>query len=72
MTEIFFDDSFSDDPNDNWGLDGWTEDKEFHLLLTSEGQSGLAYLDLEQCSRLAAALIEHVKEVRDASKENIT
>ena len=35
MAEIFFDGSFSDGPNDNWGLDGWTEDEEFHLLLTS-------------------------------------
>lgn len=55
-----------------FGLDGWTFKDVFELILTT-GISGVwASLTTEQCSQLAANLIEHVKEVNDAKKENIT
>lgn len=72
MAEIAFEGPYNDgrNPLEEWGLDGWSERDLFKLLLTGEDQSAIAYLNAEQCSQLAAALIEHVKEVHDASKEN--
>lgn len=70
MAEVAFEGLFDDGRNDEWGLDGWTERKSFKLMITSEDTGGLAYLDIEQCSRLAATLLEHVKEVKDATEEN--
>lgn len=61
-----------EDPKEEWGLDGWSWKDRFQMVLTFNGESTIASLNPEQCSRLAAALIEHVKEVHDASKENLT
>lgn len=74
MSEIAFDGPYGDgkNPFEEWGLDGWTEDEFFKLLITGEENAALAHLTVEQCSQLAAALIEHVKEVHDARKKNIT
>lgn len=55
-----------------WGLDGWSSLDEFIMIITLPDDSAKATLTVEQCSQLAAALIEHVKEVHDASKENLT
>lgn len=55
-----------------FGLDGWTSKDVFELMLTTETRGVKASLTPEQCSQLAAVLIEHVKEVRDAEKENVT
>lgn len=54
-----------------WGLDGWSSLDEFIMIITLPDDAAKASLTTEQCSQLAAALIEHVKEVHDASKENI-
>lgn len=54
------------------GLDGWTSNGSFELMLTTEISGVKASLTLEQCSQLTATLIEHMKEVHDASKENLT
>lgn len=72
MAEIAFDGIYNEGPNfdDEWGLDGWTSRKMFKLLITGEDNAAIAHLTPEQCSRLAAVLIEHVKEVNDASKES--
>lgn len=74
MAEIAFDGRYNDgkNPSEEWGLDGWTEEQLFKLLLTGENNAAISYLNTEQCSMLAATLIEHVKEVNDAKKENIT
>lgn len=53
-----------------WGLDGWSSLNEFIMIITLPDDSAKASLTTEQCSQLAAALIEHVKEVKDASQEN--
>jgi len=53
-----------------WGVDGWTEGSKFQLIVTSPYNEGIASLDLNQCSMLVAALVEHMKEVEDASQEN--
>ena len=72
MAEIAFDGIYNEGPrfDDEWGLDGWTSRKMFKLLITGEENSAIAHLTPEQCSQLAAVLIEHVKEVNDASKES--
>lgn len=72
MSEIAFDGIYGDgrNPLEEWGLDGWTSRKLFKLLITGEENSAIAHLTIEQCSQLAAVLIEHVKEVHDAPKEN--
>lgn len=72
MAEIAFDGIYNEGPrfDDEWGLDGWTSRKMFKLLITGEDNSAIAHLNVEQCSQLAAVLIEHVKEVRDASEKN--
>jgi hypothetical protein len=77
MAEIAFDGPFQDDTyveeENSWGVDGWTDDKGFYnLLITNPEGAGIAHLATEQCSQLAAALIEHVKEVHDASKKDVT
>lgn len=71
MAEIAFDGPYDEVhlPNEEWGLDGWTSHNLFKLLITGEETAGLAHLNAEQCSMLAAILLEHVKEVNDASKE---
>lgn len=53
-----------------WGLDGWTSLDKFIMIITLPDDAAKASLTPEQCSQLAAALIEHVKEVKDASKED--
>lgn len=74
MSEIAFDGNYEvgrdRDPKEEWGIDGWSSRELFKLLITGEDNTAIAHLTTEQCSRLAAALIEHVKEVHDASKEN--
>jgi hypothetical protein len=55
-----------------WGLDGWSSHDKFIMIITHMDAAAKATLNLEQCSQLAAALIEHIKEVNDASKENIS
>lgn len=72
MAEVAFDGPYGEgqNPNEEWGLDGWTSTDFFKLLITGEENAGLAHLTVEQCSMLAAALIEHVKEVKDALWEN--
>lgn len=52
------------------GVDGWTSKDVFELMMTTEISGVKASLTVEQCSQLAAVLIEHVKEVHDASKES--
>lgn len=54
-----------------WGLDGWSSLDKFIMIITLPDDAAKASLTTEQCSQLAAVLIEHVKEVHDASKENI-
>lgn len=56
--------------NLEWGLDGWSSLDEFIMVITLPDSAAKASLSVEQCSKLAAVLIEHVKEVHDASKEN--
>lgn len=70
MAEIAFEGLFDDGKDDEWGLDGWTSRDKFYLMLTTEDYAVLSHLDPEHCSQLAAALIEHIKEVSDASKES--
>ncbi len=72
MSEIAFDGIYNEgkNPLDEWGLDGWSSLKVFKLLITGEENAAIAHLTVEQCSQLAAVLIEHVKEVHDAGKEN--
>lgn len=70
MAEIAFEGLFDDGDYDEWGLDGWTDAETFKLLVSSEDTGGVAYLNVEQCSQLAAILLEHVKEVNDARKED--
>lgn len=72
MAEIAFEGYLgkSQDPKEEWGLDGWSRGDRFRMVLTFNGEATTATLTLEQCSQLAATLIEHIKEVRDASKEN--
>lgn len=53
-----------------WGLDGWSSLNEFIMIITLPDSTAKASLSTEQCSQLAAALIEHVKEVNDASEKN--
>lgn len=59
-----------------WGLDGWSDGDRFGLAISSpdyeDESDGLAYLDLEHCSKLVAALVEHTKEVQDAGEKNIS
>jgi len=55
-----------------WGLDGWSSLDEFIMIITLPDSAAKASLSVEQCSQLAAALIEHVKEVHDAAKESST
>jgi hypothetical protein len=72
MSEIAFDGIYNEGPrfDDEWGLDGWTSRDVFKLLITGEDNAAIAHLNVEQCSQLAAVLIEHVKEVHDAAKES--
>jgi len=74
MSEIAFDGIYGEGKNhlDEWGLDGWTSRGMFKLLITGEENSAIAHLTVEQCSQLAAVLIEHVKEVHDATEKNTT
>jgi hypothetical protein len=53
-----------------WGLDGWTNETMFELVITSPYNEGIASLDRNQCSMLLATLVEHIKEVKDADEEN--
>lgn len=69
MAEIAFDGVNS--TGIEFGLDGWTSKDVFELMLTTEISGVKASLTTEQCSQLAAVLIEHVKEVHDAEKENV-
>ncbi len=72
MAEVAFEGAYGDgrNPDDEWGIDGWSDGRLFKILLTGEETGGVAYLTTDHCSRLAAALIEHVKEVHDAEKED--
>lgn len=72
MSEIALSGFFGEEenPKEEWGFDGWTWRNRFQMVLTFNGEATTASLTPEQCSRLAAALIEHVKEVHDVSKEN--
>jgi len=69
MAEVFFD-GVRPEGDEHWGLDGWTSLHGFSMIVTGSKGGHKAYLNYEQCSMLAAALIEHMKEVHDASKEN--
>ena len=70
MAEVAFEGLYRDEQTQEWGLDGWTSKGFFHILLTTEENGLVVDLDIKHCSKLAAALIEHIKEVKDASKEN--
>lgn len=72
MSEIALDGIYEvgREPRAEWGIDGWSSRKLFKLLITGEDNAAIAHLTTEQCSQLAAVLIEHVKEVHDASKES--
>lgn len=72
MAEVAFEGIYGDgsNPNDEWGIDGWSEGHLFKMLLTGEETGGVAYLTTRHCSMLASALIEHVKEVNDASEKD--
>lgn len=69
MAEIAFD-GVNSITGFGFGLDGWTSKNVFELMLTTEHSGVKGSLTIEQCSQLAAVLIEHIKEVKDASKEN--
>jgi len=73
MAEVAFEGIYGDgsNPDDQWGIDGWSEGELFKILLTGEESGGIAYLTTEHCSKLAAALIEHIKEVSDATEEDV-
>ncbi len=74
MAGAAFDRRYNDgkNPSEEWGLDGWTEEQLFKLLLTGENNAAISYLNTEQCSMLAATLIEHVKEVSNDTQKDVT
>lgn len=71
MAEVAFE-GFNDgdlQAGQEWGLDGWSSQDNFSLMLTAFNTGVKASLTVEQCSILAASLIEHVKEVNDSKKD---
>lgn len=72
MAEIAFDGVYRDEPTEEWGLDGWTNRNIFHVLLTTERSGTVVDLNIEQCYRLAVTLLNHIKEVADATEKDIT
>ena len=69
MSEITMDGDWINDPGE-WSLDGWSNGDRFSITISGEFAGDTADLTIEHCSMLLAALIEHIKEVNDASKEN--
>lgn len=72
MSEIAMQGFFgkSKEPKEEWGLDGWSWQDRFQITLIFNNEFTVASFTPEQCSQLAATLIEHVKEVHDARQEN--
>lgn len=71
MAEVAFEGDYQNEfRDDEWGLDGWSNRDRFVLIASNEFGGGRVDLNEEQCSMLMAALEEHLKELKDARKEN--